>query len=58
METRHVLSEALHRPRIVPQAAVDLPQVVLRRDREANIPQVRGNRQGALAGREGVVRFA
>jgi hypothetical protein len=51
METRHVLSEALDRPRIVSQAAIDNPQVVLRHDCEANLPQVRGNRQGALAGR-------
>ena len=58
VETRHVLLEVLHRPTIVPQAAVDMPQVVLRRDREANIPQVCGNRQGALAGREGAVRVA
>ena len=58
METRHVLSEALHRPRIVSQAAVDNPQAVLRRDREADLPEVRGNRQGAPAGRQGAVRFA
>jgi hypothetical protein len=58
LETRYVLSEALHCPRIVSQAAVDNPQVVLRHDREANLPQVRGNRQRAPAGRQGAVIFA
>ena len=58
METRHVLLIARHRPTIVPQVAVDLPQVVLRHDREANILQVRSNRQGTLTAREGVVWFA
>jgi hypothetical protein len=33
-------------------------QVVLRRHREAHIPQVRGNGQGALTSREGAVRVA
>ena len=55
LETRHVLLKALHRPTIISQAVVDIPQVVLRRDREANISQSRGNRQGTLTGREGVV---
>ena len=56
VETRHVLLEALHRLTIVPKASVDTAQVVLRRHREANIPQGRGHRQGALTGREGAVR--
>jgi hypothetical protein len=58
LETRHVLLAKLHRPTIVPQAAVGVPQIVLRRDREANLPQGRGNHQGALTGGEGVVRSA
>ena len=49
METRQVLLEILHRLVIVPQDTVDGPQVVLRRDRDANIPQSRTNRQSALA---------
>ena len=49
METHHVLLEILHRLVIVAQDVVDGPQVVLRRDRDANIPQGRGNRQSALA---------
>jgi hypothetical protein len=58
VETRHVLLEVFHRPAIVPQAVVDNPQVILRRHGEANIPQVCGNGQGTLAGREGAVRVA
>jgi hypothetical protein len=58
VETRHVLLEAHRRPTIVPQVAVDLPEVVLRHDREAHVLQVRRNRQGTLTAREGVVWFA
>jgi hypothetical protein len=58
METRHVLFVALHRLLIIPQAAVDKPQVVLRCDCEANLPEGGGNRQGTLTGRECLVRFA
>src|SRR5262245_42923520 len=58
MEARHILLEALHCPTIVPQTVVAKPQEVLRRNRKANIPQVRGNRQSTLARGEGVVRFA
>jgi hypothetical protein len=58
VETHHVLLEALHRPTIVPEAAVGLPQLLLRRGREANILQVSRNRQGPLTEREGVVWFA
>jgi hypothetical protein len=57
VETHHVFLEEIQRPTIVPQAAVDQPQVVLCRDRKADIPQVSGNHQGTLAGREGVVWF-
>ena len=56
METGHVLLEALHRLTIVPQAAVDTTQVMLRHYCEANIPQGSSNGQGALTGREGTVR--
>src|SRR5262245_11236607 len=31
---------------------------MLRRDCEANLPDVRGNRQGAQAGRQGAVKFS
>ena len=55
VKRRYVLLEVLHRLPVVPQAAVDIPQVVLRHDCHANIPQSRANFQGALASREGVV---
>ena len=56
MKTRHILLGILHRLLIVPQAAVGNPQIVLYGDRDANIPQVSGDHQGALTGREGAVR--
>jgi hypothetical protein len=58
VEGCHVPLEALRRLTVVPQVAVDMPQVELRDDREANIPQGSGNRQGALARGEGTVRVA
>ena len=47
--------EARRRLPIVPQTPVDPSQVVLRCYREAQIPQGRGDRQGALPGRAGAV---
>ena len=58
VETRHILSVALHRLVIVPQAAVGESQCVLRHNREAKIPRGSGHCQGALATLEGAVQFA
>ncbi len=43
VEKCHVLSVEIHRSTIVPQVAVNMPQVVLRHDREADISQDSGN---------------
>jgi hypothetical protein len=56
VERGHVRVEALLRPPIVPQGAVDPAQVVLRHHREAHLPQGSRQGQGALPGREGAVR--
>ena len=58
METYQGLLAVLHCPTIVPQAMVDTPQVGLRRDREADIFQVSGNRQGTLTRRKGMIWIA
>src|SRR5712692_1827550 len=57
VERRHVLAEVLCRLTVVPQATIDKPQVVLCHACQADIPQSYTNRQGALTGRQGVVRF-
>ena len=41
---------------IVSQVEIQIPQVELRRDRKANLPQGRGNCQGALPSNAGAVR--
>jgi hypothetical protein len=55
LETRHVLLETCHCLTIVPKTTVDTSQIVLLRDREANISEGRSTHQGTLTGREGAV---
>src|SRR5215211_6497906 len=55
VEKCHVLSIEIYRSTIVPQVTVNMPQVVLRHDRETDISQGSGNRQSALARRKGAV---
>src|SRR5215470_13687263 len=57
LETRHVLSEKHCRLTIVPQTAVDTPEVVLCQHGEAHISQDSRNGQGTLAKHTGLVRF-
>jgi hypothetical protein len=58
VETRHVLLQQFYPSTIISQAAVGVSQVVLCRDREADILQVSSNCQGAMTGLKSGVRFA
>jgi hypothetical protein len=58
MRIHHDLLVEIYRTTIVSQAAVETPQPGLRRDPKANVVQISGNRQSALAPHKSMVRLA